>query len=133
MKKAPIKEVTFSWATDLEVTDENVALMVEVARRRWAIENETFQTLQKTTDYSLEHNFGHGKKYLATNFALLCILAFLIDQVQEFSCEVFKETLARAKSKRGLWEDMRGAIRWARFDSWEHFMTTLRDSLPSTA
>ena len=133
MKKALIKEVTFSWVTDLGVTDENVALMVEVARRRWAIENETFQTLKKTTAYSLEHNYGHGKKYLATNFALLCILAFLIDQVQEFACEVFKETLARAKSKRGLWEDMRGAIRWARFDSWEHFMTTLRDSLPSTA
>jgi hypothetical protein len=75
MKKALIKEVTFSWVTALEVTDENVALMVEAARRRWAIENETFQTLKKTTDYSLEHNLGHGKKYLATNIALLCILA----------------------------------------------------------
>jgi len=133
MKKALIKEVTFSWVTDLQVSEENVALLVEVARRRWAIENETFQTLKKTTDYSLEHNYGHGKKYLATNFALLCILAFLIDQVQEFACEVFKETLARAKSKRGLWEDMRGAIRWASFNSWEHFMVTLRDSFPSTA
>jgi hypothetical protein len=124
-KKATIKEINFSWVTDLEVTEENVSQIVTLARRRWAIENETFQTLKKTTDYNLEHNYGHGKEYLATNFALLCMLAFLIDQVQEFSCEVFKEILAKAKSKSGLWQTMRSSIEWVQFSSWEHLMTVL--------
>lgn len=119
-------KTTFSWVTDLELNEKNISLIVATARRRWAIENETFQTLKKTTDYNLEHNYGHGKKYLAINFSLLCVLAFLIDQVQEFSCGIYKEILSKAGSKRGLWEDMRGAITWNFFKDWEHFLEIMK-------
>ena len=119
-------KTNFSWVTDLELKEKDLPLIVATARRRWGIENENFQTLKKTTDYSLEHNYGHGKEFLAINFAVLCILAFLIDQVQEIACSFFKEMLAKAKSKRTLWEDMRSAIAWNLFQDWEHYMQLMR-------
>ena len=52
------------------------------ARRRWGIENETFRTLKARDIYRFEHNFGHGNTHLSDVFAMLAMLAFLIDQVQ---------------------------------------------------
>ncbi len=57
-------------------------------RSRWHIENQIFNTL-KNQDYEFEHNYGHGEQHLATVFAMLMMLAFLIDQVQEYSCAFF--------------------------------------------
>jgi len=34
-------------------------------RTRWKIKNETFNIL-KNQGYHFEHNFGHGRQYLAT-------------------------------------------------------------------
>jgi len=71
-----------TWITDLEITKDNAKAFVKVARSRWKIENETFNTL-KNQGYHLEHNYGHGKKYLATNFAILTFIAFLVDQIAQ--------------------------------------------------
>ena len=48
----------------------------DCGRARWKIENENNNTL-KTAGYHLEHNFGHGKQYLASLLATMNILAFL--------------------------------------------------------
>jgi hypothetical protein len=66
--------------------------MVTVARTRWKIENETFNTL-KNQGYHLEHNYGHGNKYLATNFAILTFLAFLTDQIAQALDTAFQKSL----------------------------------------
>jgi len=58
------------WLTDLPISKHCLKEFVRVARSRWKIENEPFNTL-KNQNYHLEHNYGHGEKYLATNFALL--------------------------------------------------------------
>jgi len=79
-------------------------------RARWRIENETFKTL-KHAGYNFQHNYGHGKKNLSTNFALLMFLAFLIDQVQEFCCPLFKKAKEVARTKRELWEKLRNIIK----------------------
>ncbi|MEM6965484.1 MAG: hypothetical protein AAF573_12005 [Bacteroidota bacterium] len=64
------KQIFYStWITGIEITMENVQELVTVVRARWKIENETFNTL-KNQGYHLEHNYGYGKKYLATNFAI---------------------------------------------------------------
>jgi hypothetical protein len=120
-----ISKKQFAWVTDISITSKNAATLVRIGRRRWAIENETFQTLKKTTDYNIEHNYGHGEKYLATNFAMLCILAFLIDQVQEIVSKVYKEVLEKVKVKSRMWEIMRGAIRWLQFSSWEELFEAI--------
>lgn len=101
-------EVLFfsSWITDLAIKEENAAEMVTVARTRWKIENETFNTL-KNQGYYLEHNYGHGKQYLATNFAILTFLAFLTDQIAQTLDTAFQKALAVYQTKRAFWEKVR--------------------------
>lgn len=101
-------EVAFfnSWVTDLPITEENAKEMVTVARTRWKIENETFNTL-KNQGYHLEHNYGHGTKYLATNFAILTFLAFLTDQIAQCLDKTFQNALEICQTKKALWEKVR--------------------------
>ena len=95
-----------TWMTDIEVTVENVKELVQVARARWKIENETFNTL-KNQGYHLEHNYGHGKKNLATNFAILTFLAFLVDQVTEHLDQNFQRAKKACKTLKNLWYRIR--------------------------
>ncbi len=64
-------------------------MVMKGGRCRWKIENQTFNIL-KTQDYEFEHSYGHGKQHLATVLAMLMMLAFLIDQVQEQGCAFFQ-------------------------------------------
>ena len=109
-----------TWITDLTITEENCADIVRGARTRWKIENETFNTL-KNQGYRLEHNYGHGKQHLATVFGLLTMLAFLIDQVQELACPVFRKARQRFRSRTSLWERMRALFVGYFIDDWETF------------
>jgi hypothetical protein len=103
-------QVFFStWATDIRITDENIKELVAVARSRWKIENETFNTL-KNQGYHFGHNYGHGKKYLATNFAILTFLAFLVDQVAQHLDKGFQAAKEACKSFKGLWERVRSVF-----------------------
>ena len=80
---------------------------MEGGRKRWSIENETFNTL-KNMGYNWEHNYGHGEDNLATNFALLMMLAFMIDQIQELCCPIFRKVLEKFKNcKKWIWDRMR--------------------------
>lgn len=101
-------ECTFysTWATDIEITHENVRELVSVARSRWKIENETFNTL-KNQGYHLEHNYGHGKQYLSTNFAILTFLAFMIDQIAQHLDEDFQAAKRTCQTFKALWERIR--------------------------
>ena len=96
----------FSWVTDLRVTKSTVHQIMRGARARWGIENETFNTL-KNQGYHFEHNFGHGYYNLSVVFAVLMMLAFLVDQVQQLCCPLFQAAWAEMGSKRRLWERMR--------------------------
>ena len=97
----------FSWVTDLDVTEDNVYLFMRGARARWKIENETFNTL-KNHGYHFEHNYGLGKKHLSELFVSLMMLAFLVDQIQQLCCPLFNAAWKNWKSKRSLWEKVRG-------------------------
>lgn len=96
----------FSWVTDLEITPDNVMEIMRCGRARWRIENETFNTL-KNQGYNLGHNYGLGKKHLSAVFMHLMMLAFLVDQVQQLCCPLFKAARAKVGSKRALWERIR--------------------------
>ena len=96
----------FSWITDLRVNKGTVYRLMQGARARWRIENETFNTL-KNQGYHFEHNFGHGYEHLSVVFAELMMLAFLVDQVQQLCCPLFQAAWATWGSKRLLWEKMR--------------------------
>jgi hypothetical protein len=97
---------TWAWVTDLTLTADNVRQVARAGRARWRIENETFNTL-KNQGYHFEHNYGHGYKHLTEVFALLMMLAFLIDQVQQKCNPLFQKAWEKKGSKCGLWESMR--------------------------
>src|SRR5215468_3567737 len=96
----------FSWVTDLRVNTRNVFHLMRGGRARWKIENETFHTL-KNQGYNFEHNYGHGEQNLSVVFAMLMMLAFLVDQAQQVCCALFQAVWAKLGSKRLLWERMR--------------------------
>jgi hypothetical protein len=96
----------FTWITDLKVTKANAWHVMRAGRARWKIENETFNTL-KNQGYGYEHNYGHGEENLSVVFALLMMLAFLVDQVLQMCDPLFQKALEKLGSKRLLWERMR--------------------------
>jgi hypothetical protein len=96
----------FAWITDFVVSQNNAFELMRGGRARWKIENETFNTL-KNQGYQFEHNFGHGENHLSVVFALLMMLAFLIDQIQQLACQLFQAAWQKMGSKRRLWERMR--------------------------
>ena len=101
------KQTFFSdWITNIDVESVDIKELVNVARSRWKIENETFNTL-KNQGYNLEHNYGHGKKNLSTNFAVLMFLAFLVDQMAMAMSEVFKSAKEACGSFKYFWERIR--------------------------
>jgi len=103
-------ESIFTWITDLAVTRANVWRIMQAGRARWKIENETFNTL-KNQGYNYEHNYGHGKENLSVVFALLMMLAFLIDQVQQLCNPLFQGAMVKWGSKKALWEQQRALFR----------------------
>jgi len=111
------KEKHFTWITDIVLSEENIAEIVIAGRCRWKIENETFNTL-KTLGYHLDHNYGHGKQHLSSVLANLMLLAFLIDQVQEFCCLLFQAARDKLHSKRALWEKLRSIFNEYYIDDW---------------
>ena len=114
------KELNFSWVTNITISTDNVYLLMRGGRARWKIENETYNTL-KNLGYNFEHNYGHGKQYLATIFCLLMMLAFLVDQIQEICCKLFQAVKDYAGTYRGLWNRMRVLFEYSYVDSWENF------------
>ena len=96
----------WTWVTDLEVTTKNVREVVRAGRARWRIENETFNTL-KNQGYHFEHNYGHGEEHLSVVLAMLMMLAFLIDQVQQKCDPLFEAAREKKGPKCALWEAVR--------------------------
>lgn len=108
-----------TWITDLEITELNVYKIARGGRARWHIENETFNTL-KNQGYHFEHNFGHGYKNLSTVFAMLMMLAFLIDQTEQLCCGLFQGALKESRSKKTyLWRTIRELFVTHIVPSWE--------------
>lgn len=119
------QEQLFTWITDLELTPNPVEPIMRGGRARWKVENETFNTL-KNQGYCLAHNYGHGQQHLATVFALLMMLAFLVDQVQELGCRLFQGARARFRSRTSLWERLRTLFTGFYIPDWKTLWEAIR-------
>jgi len=106
----------FCWITDFTLYQWNVGAIMRGGRARWKVENETFNTL-KNQGYHFEHNFGHGKENLSVNFALLMMLAFVVDQVQQRADTLFQAVLKKEGSRKRLWEHTRALFYTLSFSS----------------
>ncbi|HHZ97315.1 MAG TPA: transposase [Flavobacteriales bacterium] len=119
------KTTRFSWVSDILITKKNVMQLMQGGRARWKIENETFNTL-KNKGYNFEHNFGHGKQHLSTNFAQLMMLAFCVDQLQEIGCPIFNAMKLHYGNTRYLiWEKIRSIFTLVIAPSWADYFTFL--------
>lgn len=116
-------KITFrnSWVTDIEISKQNILQMTQAGRCRWKIENECFNTL-KNQGYSIEHNYGHGKKNLSYNMYLLTLLAFYFHQIFELTDGAYQACRKKLGSKRFMWEKFRNVIRFFIMDSWAMLM-----------
>ncbi len=104
----------FAWVTDIPISLDNAYDLMRGGRARWKIEHETFNTL-KNQGYHFEHNFGHGEQHLAVVFAMLMMLAFLVDQVQQIACPLFQAVLRKEGCKTEMWEHVRSlfySVNW---------------------
>jgi len=114
----------FSWITDFLLTPDNVWDIMRGGRARWKIEDETFNTL-KNQGYRLGHNYGHGERNLSVVLALMMMLAFLVDQVQQLCCPLFQAAWGKMKTKCHLWDEIRTHFRTLLFDSMAELLTAL--------
>jgi hypothetical protein len=114
----------FSWITDLTLTPDTVYSVMRGGRARWKIENETFNTL-KNQGYNLEHNYGHGEQNLSVVLALVMMLAFLVDQVQQRCCPLFQAAWEKMQTKRHLWEEIRHLFQAFLFASYGQLLEAL--------
>ena len=118
----------FSWITDIRITEANADWLVRGGRARWKIENETFNTL-KNHGYHFEHNYGHGNHNLSVVFAMLMMLAFLVDQIQQLCCLLFRAVWEKVGSKRLLWERIRSHYWHFTFYSMQHLYEVILHDL----
>jgi hypothetical protein len=87
-----------TWVTNLRLAKNTVEKVMRAGRGRWKIENETLNML-KNQGYHFEHNYGHGERHLATVLAMLMMLAFLTDQIQQLCCSSFRRLWKKLGTK----------------------------------
>ena len=107
-----------AFATDFRISKDNVKQIVAEGRTRWKIENENNNIL-KTKGYHLEHNFGHGKRYLSNTLLTLNLLAFLFHTVLEMFDDTYRRIREDLPTRKTFFDDIRALTRYMFFDSWE--------------
>lgn len=96
--------------------------MMRAARARWRIENETIQTLKKST---LGYNLVWPWQTPSVQRGGLSLHAVLMEQVAQLCCPAFQKALKRQVRKTYLWQQMRMLFSLVRFDNWEEFYQVL--------
>ena len=109
------------FVTDMEITDKNVIDIASYGRTRWKIENENNNTL-KTKGYNLEHNFGHGDKYLSQTLCSLNILTYLFHTIQEFVDEQYIYLRSLAGTRMEFFEELRAVSTYIVFKNFESML-----------
>jgi hypothetical protein len=110
-----------SFITHHRLSAATISQVAQAGRGRWKVENENNNVL-KTKGYPIEHNFGHGKRYLAAFLLSLNLLAFLFHTVLQW-CDgkyaLLRQVLVRRQT---FFDDIRALTRYMVFESWPHLM-----------
>jgi hypothetical protein len=121
-----------AWATDHDLRQATLHRFVQTARSHWKHENEGHNVL-KQQGYHLEHNFGHGTRYLAQVLLLLNLLAFLVHTALAFCDETYQAVRANLATRITFFNDVRALLRYLDFDSWQAILTFMKTQLERTA
>lgn len=115
-----------SWVTDLEVTAENVAEIVNIGRAKWKVENEQFN-VQKNHGYHLTHNYGHGQQHLSAVFYYLNLLAYVTHVILEWGDRLYKECRQVVGRRDELWHALRTLVNYFVWESWAALLQHILD------
>lgn len=111
-----------AFATNHQLTALTVRPTVTAGRARWKVENEGYNVL-KNQGYHLEHNYGHGQKYLSAVLVTLALLAFLCHTVLQLVDRPYQRLRAELATRRTFFDDLRTLTRYHLFPSWDHLVT----------
>jgi len=117
-----------AFATDHTITRRNVQEIIDAGRARWKIENENNNTL-KTKGYNLAHNFGHGKKHLATILVALNLLAFLVHTVLDLTDNSYRLIRQKLATRKNFFNDLRALTRYIHFSNWKSLLLFMMQGL----
>jgi hypothetical protein len=109
-----------SWITDLDVDTATVAVVVQIGRTRWKIENEQFN-VHKNHGYELTHNYRHGQQALSMVFYLLNLLAYVTHVVLALGDRLYQRCRAQ-ESRRELWNALRVLVNAFLVESWQSLL-----------
>jgi Transposase DDE domain len=113
-----------SFVSDLAITPDTVAELAACGRARWKIENETFNVL-KTNGYNLEHNFGHGKKTLASVLVTLNLLAFAFHTAAYLAVIAWRAAVVARGAAYRFFEHLRTITAYVVFRDWAHLLQSI--------
>jgi hypothetical protein len=109
-----------TFTTDHRLTDANVIEVVRAGRTRWKTENEHNNTL-KNHGYHLEHNFGHGKKHLASLIATLILLSFLLHTILRLTDHRYR-AIRDHSPRQAFFNQLRALLIYVLFATWAAVM-----------
>lgn len=121
-----------SYITNLEPTAENIAELARCARTRWKIENETFNVL-KNNGYHLEHNFGHGKKTLASMLTAMNLLAFSLHHAAEIAEKAWQAARDDSGTRVRFFNIINTLTAYLIFPGWRSLMRMIVTGRPPPA
>lgn len=100
------KKKHYCWITDIIINTGNAYELMLAGRTKRKIENETLNTLKD----HVKALHGAGTKYLFSVLMNLMMLAFLIDQIQQITCPLYKSSILILGSKSALWKRLRNFL-----------------------
>jgi hypothetical protein len=110
-----------SFITDFKIDRTNVQSIVQAGRTRWKVENENNNIL-KTKGYHLEHNFGHGNKFLSNTLLTLNLVAFLAHTFLELVDTKYKAVRSVLSVRKTFFNDLKALTRYLFFNSWSQLI-----------
>jgi hypothetical protein len=114
-----------SWITDLDVNRTTVAVVRQIGRTRWKIENEQFN-VHKNNGYELTHNYGHGQQTLSMVFYLLNLLAYVTHVILTLGDRLYQRCRTQ-ESRRELGNALRTRVNTLLVASWSHLLARYLD------
>jgi hypothetical protein len=79
----------------------------------------------KTNGYNLEHNFGHGKRTLASVFLTLNLLAFAFHTAAYLAMLARQQAVAACGATYRFFENFRTITNYVVFADWSHLLRAI--------
>jgi hypothetical protein len=114
--------------TDVRVSQRHVEHLLRGGRARWKMEHETLNTRNNQGDHC-EHHDGHGMYTLSVVFAVVMLLAFLVDQTPQRCWALCQAVWTKMGRKRLVWERLRALFSDDDLDAMRALFEALFDGL----